>query len=112
MRPLALAPVFLLAACATTPAVSAGVHVDPDTRPSCTRLCEGMGLRLAAVVLVRNSAGCVCMVPEAGSAAAPRAAVESGGIAAASGAILALEDEAQQAQQAEPPPPPPPALTQ
>ena len=53
---------LLLSGCATTPAVSAGVKVDPETRPACAANCETMGLRLAAVVLVRNSAGCVCAV--------------------------------------------------
>ena len=50
---LALVP-LLLSACSTVPAVSSGIKLDPDTRPACAANCEAMGLRLAAVVLVRN----------------------------------------------------------
>ena len=105
MRPLLLSP-LLLAACVTVPAVSSGVKVDPETLPSCTALCEGMGLRLGAIVLVRNSSGCVCVVPETNPGAAPRAALQSGGIAIASGTVILDEELAnEQALQAQPQPP-------
>jgi hypothetical protein len=101
MRPLLLSP-LLLAACVTAPAVGAGIKVDPNTRPSCAALCEGMGLRLEAVVLVRNSSGCVCVVPEASPGTTPRAALRAGGIAVASGTLI-VEEEQEQALQAQPP---------
>jgi hypothetical protein len=105
---------MLLSACATAPALSPGVKLDPDTRPACAVNCEKMGLRLAAVVLVRNSVGCVCAVPEAtpdkasGAVRVPAA----GALAIASGVIIADDEAAQQQlqeqsqlQQAAPPPP-------
>ncbi len=91
-----------LAGCATTPAVSYGVKIDPDTRPSCESNCAQMGLKLSAVVLVRNSVGCVCTVQEPKAAAAT-----SGDAVAVAGGVLILEDETQQAQTANVPAPPP-----
>ncbi len=90
-----------LAGCATTPAVSYGVKIDPETRPSCESNCTQMGLKLSAVVLVRNSVGCVCAVQEA------KAATATGSDAVAvAGGVLIVEDESQQAQTANVPAPP------
>jgi hypothetical protein len=105
---------MLLAACATAPALSPGVKLDPDTRPACAVNCEKMGLRLAAVVLVRNSVGCVCAVPEATPEKTSGAAREpsAGALAVASGVVIADDEathqqlqEQSQLQQAAPPPP-------
>jgi hypothetical protein len=111
---------MLLAACATAPALSPGVKLDPDTRPACAINCEKMGLRLAAVVLVRNSVGCVCAVPEATPEATPEKTsgavrIPSGGAMAIASGVLIADDEAtqqqiqeqSQLQQAAPPPPMP-----
>jgi hypothetical protein len=111
-RRLVLLP-MLLAACATAPALSPGVKLDPDTRPACAVNCEKMGLRLAAVVLVRNSVGCVCAVPEATPEKASGAVrVPAGGAMAIASGVLIADDEAaqqqfqeqSQLQQAAPPP--------
>jgi hypothetical protein len=96
---LLLAP-LALAGCVTTPAVSAGLKVDPDTRPACAANCETMGLRLAAVVLVRNSAGCVCAVPEGKAGARGEAAA----LAVAAGVVI---DDDEAGAEMEPPPPRP-----
>jgi len=90
---------LLFGACVTTPAVSYGVKVDPDTRPSCAALCEGMGLRLGAIVLVRNSSGCVCVVPDASTDAGPRASVQSGGGSTVASAAIIVDEEQEQAMQ-------------
>jgi hypothetical protein len=96
-------PILLLAGCATMPAVAPAVRVRPETVPECVANCQVLGARLGAIVLIRNSAGCVCVPgeqvpPSTGSAAptsgAPRAAVEPGASAVVGGAyIVALEEE-------------------
>jgi len=88
---------LLLSACATAPAVSPGYQLDPSTRPSCEANCTQMGLRLAAVVLVRNSAGCVCAVPEARPGVGLGGQAAAGTVAVAGGVLIADED-AQQTQ--------------
>ena len=102
-----------LAACVTTPAVSSGFKVDPNTRPSCAAICEGMGLHLGALVLVRKLSGCVCVMPEPSFGIAPRAALQSGATAVASGALIVDEQQeqvVQQQQQSQPPTAPVPFL--
>ncbi len=91
-----------LAGCVTTPAVSYGVKIDPDARPSCESNCAQMGLKLSAVVLVRDSVGCVCAVQEAKVATATGS--DAIGIAAG---VLIVEDETRQAQTANVPAVPP-----
>jgi hypothetical protein len=93
---LALVP-LLLSACSTVPAVSSGIKLDPDTRPACAANCEAMGLRLAAVVLVRNSAGCVCAVPETkiGKDLGGEAAR---GALAVTGGVMIVDDDTSQRQ--------------
>ena len=104
MRRMLASAALLASACATTPAVSPGVQLAPDTRPACAANCEKMGLRLAAVVLVRNSAGCVCAVPEekpAARGAAPGAGGAPGDAAAlavAAGVLIAEDEDGQQLQ--------------
>jgi hypothetical protein len=90
----------LLAGCATLPAVSPGVLVRPETRTECAANCDAIGMRLAAVVLIRNSAGCVCEARE-GSAGANA----SRGVAVAAGAhVIVLEEEEEQRQRDARPP--------
>jgi chemotaxis response regulator CheB len=89
---------LLLSACATTPAVSSGVQIAPDTRPSCAANCEKIGLKLAAVVLVRNSVGCVCAVPEARSGVGQGGEAVAGAVAVAGGVLIAEDEDAQQVQ--------------
>lgn len=99
----AFAPALLLSACATMPAVSPGVQIDPDTRPACAANCAKMGLELAAVVLVRNSAGCVCTVPGAKPSSGAGAPEAGASVAVAGGVLIADEDDQQsQAASAQP----------
>ncbi len=110
MRRILAVASLIVSACATTPAVSPGVQLAPDTRPACAANCEKMGLRLAAVVLVRNSAGCVCAVPDAkpaagapgtpGTAGAAGASGDAAAVAVAAGALIAEEEDGQQLQAA------------
>jgi hypothetical protein len=86
---------LLLSACATAPAVSPGYVLDPATRPACAANCEKMGLKLAAVVLVRNSAGCVCAVPEAKPGVGFGGQAAAGTVAVAGGVLIADEDAQQ-----------------
>jgi hypothetical protein len=91
-----IVPVFLLlSACATAPAVSSGYQLDPNTRPACETNCTQMGLKLAAVVLVRNSAGCVCAVPEAKLGVGIGGQTAAGTVAVAGGVLIADEDAQQ-----------------
>jgi hypothetical protein len=67
--------------------------VASDTPQECGRICEGMGLQLSAVVVIRSSTGCVCEAqPAAGRSAA-------GGAANAAGAVIAVMEEEQQQEQ-------------
>jgi hypothetical protein len=97
---LALAPLVLLlvAGCVTAPAIGSGVRLRPETRPECAANCEELGMRLGAVVLIQNSAGCVCQPrEELAPRSAPRADLEGGAGAIAGGAlVIALEQARQQ----------------
>jgi hypothetical protein len=76
MRPTPLVLLVSLAGCVTTaPAVSSGVRLRPETRPECEALCRQMDLRLSAVVLIQDTAGCVCEPGDrpAGATAGPAA---------------------------------------
>lgn len=103
VRARTMAAFLLLSGCATTPAVSSGVQIAPDTRPACEANCAKMGLQLAAVVLVRNSAGCVCAVPGTKPAADLRPEAAAGAVAVAGAVIIADDEDAEQRQAASPP---------
>jgi hypothetical protein len=115
MRLTLLASLAFLAACVTAPAVDPSYKLRPETGPECTANCEKLGMRLGAVVLIHNSAGCVCQPREVFAPGAPatppppppgspRAAAELGGGAIAGGAFLvALEEEAQRQRATQPP---------
>lgn len=45
-----------------------------DRAAECQRGCEQLGLQLSAVVLMMNSAGCVCEPPHPGQPSSPAAA--------------------------------------
>jgi hypothetical protein len=107
---LFLVPALL--ACQTMPAVDPGLKVRSDTRPQCALHCEELGMRLGAIVLIRNSAGCVCEPRDAppraeGPAVRDPAPARSGGAATGGGALVvaleeaALEEEAQRRKQQE-----------
>jgi cytosine/adenosine deaminase-related metal-dependent hydrolase len=103
MRLLLAAAAVALAGCTTVVPVGMSTDVDPQTAPSCARACQAVGMRVAAIVFIRNMGGCVCE-PAPGSAAAPRAEAGQGGASAVQmgGAVVVLMEEqaAQQQQQA------------
>lgn len=93
MRATTLAVLITLAGCATLqPAVAPGVKPRPETAGECVGRCGELGMRLGAVVLIRNSAGCVCE-PAAGAPSSTSTPV-TGGAAAVVGGVVALDDEA------------------
>ncbi len=94
-RIVLVAAVACLSGCMTASAVSAGVILDTKTGDQCKATCEQLGMSLQAVVMIRNSAGCVC------TPRAEKHEATSGGTAAASGGMtaLVLEEAARQQQQ-------------
>jgi hypothetical protein len=108
MRQAVLAAAVLsLVGCATTLPVGKSMDIDPETGASCTRACMAVGMKVAAIVFIKDMGGCVC---EPGTAAAtgaavgaPSAAGGSGGASAAQmgGAVLVMleEEEARSKQQ-------------
>lgn len=70
------------------------VEVPRDTARQCATHCQGLGMRLSAVVIIMSSAGCVCEPRD-------RVGARSGGSSAAAGgaAIHAAAQAAQQSQQ-------------
>jgi len=116
MRTALLAALVTSFGCTVVNAVSAGVTLPKERALECKAHCEAIDMKLAALVLIMNHAGCVCE-PRAASASL------SGGAAAAAGGatIAALEDEQRRQQQQRPagqqagappytPPPPPPPM--
>ena len=86
-------------ACTTKRAVGPTLSVPKDTPEVCTQHCDSMGMRLAAVVLIANSEGCVCE-PRDASPATPRAGAAAAGItpilAAASAAAVHRQQQEEQ----------------
>ncbi|MBN8229460.1 hypothetical protein JYK02_18270 [Corallococcus macrosporus] len=81
-RLLALSLVVPLSACLTT-ASPTQLPLPKERAQECGQLCEQIGMKLSAVVIIMNSSGCVCEPkPEAGTNAAVS------GTAAASGAVI------------------------
>jgi hypothetical protein len=97
MRPEFLGLLAILAGCVptTSPAVRPDMTLRPETRPECVARCREMGMRLGAVVLIRDSAGCVCE-PDSASSARGAAAVASG-----AALVMAEEEAAAQARRDE-----------
>ncbi len=93
MRVSWLLPLALpLCGCVTAPPVSSIRTLPHDTGDICAAHCSSLGMQLSAVVIVRDSTGCVCQP----AGAAPRA---SGGSSAAVGGVLAVLDEEEQRRQ-------------
>lgn len=92
MRTLALAALLsILPACATRQATSRTL---PRERASeCATHCDTLGMRLSAVVIIMDSAGCVCE-PRGAASPAPAAAAVAGG------AALVAAQEAEQRRRA------------
>ena len=94
----ALASLAALAACFPPPVGEAVNGPVPRERAAeCEANCGGLGMRLASVVLIMNSAGCVC-VPVEGPPGAPGPAVsDASASASAGGAMIAVQMAAQAA---------------
>jgi hypothetical protein len=92
-RIMLLAALAGLSGCMTASAVSAGVSLDTKTGEQCKATCEQLGMSLEAVVMIRNSAGCVC-TPRTGE----HRETTGGAVAAAGGMTALVLDEAAQQQ--------------
>lgn len=91
-----------IAGCATTnPAVTPGVKLRSDTRPQCEAMCEQMDMRLGAVVVIRDSAGCVCEPDEVASRNASAATAAGGMMLVSIAEEEAAVAERQRVQEAE-----------
>jgi len=91
----AVAIVVALAAasgCTTIPAVGSTVTLDPNTASQCRAHCQTLGMDLGAVVIIRNSTGCVCQP-------AGKPVAEAGASAVSGGAAIQAMDEEQTARQ-------------
>jgi hypothetical protein len=93
MKPILALSLFLLGGCMTAQAT--GLPVPRQRADECRANCASLDMELSAMVIIMNSAGCVCQ---------PRGAVTrlSGPAAAAAGgaAIAALQQQQQQQQAA------------
>jgi hypothetical protein len=99
--PLVLALSLAAAACVTPP-LSPGLDVSKQDAGSCTSVCDRLGMRLGAVVVVVNSVGCVCE-PQGAAGAAPTA---RGGAAASAAAVIVATRNASASSTAVAPPTP------
>ncbi|QSQ16258.1 hypothetical protein [Myxococcus landrumensis] len=85
-----------LSGCVVAPAANLAV---PKERVSeCKTICTDIGMELGSVVIIRNSAGCVCQVPGATQSQQSASAV-AGGVA-----IIEEEEAASQQQHHHQPP--------
>jgi hypothetical protein len=91
MRNLLLSIVLLGACggCATARPVGGGYELRKDTASECRSHCQSIGMDLSAVVIISNSAGCVCSPAGAPVPAGPPAA-------AAGAAAIQMQRAAQQ----------------
>jgi hypothetical protein len=97
---VALLAVSTLSACATRKATSRSL---PRERASeCLAHCDTLGMRLTAVVVIMDSAGCVCE-PQAAPAPSASATPVTGAATIAGGATVAAVIAEQQRQQQPPP---------
>ena len=93
---MALATLLLATSgCALVQPVSPSIPVTRETTAQCVTHCEELGLELGAVVLVHDSAGCVCQPVRPTSSS-----TTTGGAALAAAAAI-LDDEAAAAKRAE-----------
>lgn len=106
---------LVLAGCA--PAVQQAVQgpLPAERGPQCREACAQLGMTLTSVVLIMNSAGCVCQVIDpkpAPAATQGGAAAAAGGaaIAATAAAAAAQAQSSQRSAQAPAPYKPPPSV--
>jgi len=88
--------VMAVMACTHPPVTEAVTGPVPMARGTeCRAACSSLGMQLTSVVLIMNSAGCVCQVM------APGGATHDGAAAAAGGMAIAAVRAAQQQEQEE-----------
>ena len=85
----AAALLVLTSSCAATMPTGDYGYLPDDANTACYDVCGHLGFQLGAVVVIRNSVGCVCQPPATGATAST-----GGGTAAAAGAIIVAEEEA------------------
>ena len=99
---VAVVLVMTVAGCETVRAT--GMRTPKERVAECVQICADVGLKMTAMVVMMNHAGCVCepAAAQPGSGPAPAASVAAGGtvIAAAAAAAAAQQRQAQQQQQA------------
>lgn len=80
---------LLAAGCAINTGIAGGMYVTPELATDCAKQCGILRMRLAAVVVVHSTGGCVC---EPGDRSAD---LDRGGAAVAGGAVVqAMEQQA------------------
>jgi hypothetical protein len=84
---------LLSTGCATLPATT--LPLPKERATECVKSCEDLGMKLAAMVVIRNSAGCVCEPKDA----PPQTSTRRNAAATAVGAVLAEDDERAQQKQ-------------
>jgi len=112
MHRAALAALVLaLSACAVERAVTPGRALPKERATECDANCTALGMRLSAMVLIMNSAGCVCE-PKANAAAPAPSAPSAAVLGAATGvaAVTAHAEEQQTQETATAPTSAPPSL--
>lgn len=99
----------VLAGCSVNEAITK--DLPPERAQECVRNCEKLGMKLGAVVLMMNSAGCVCEPVEAAPPAAPTSkAARRAAVLAGAAAIHAAQEAANQQQQQNQTSSPPPKI--
>jgi hypothetical protein len=94
MKPASLALLCLLSTgCTTLPATQGALPKERATE--CVANCESLDMKLSAVVVIRNSAGCVCEPKNAPA----QPAAQRDAAAAAAGIVSAEDGEHAQANQ-------------
>jgi hypothetical protein len=97
---LVLPLLLSLAGCKTAPPVSPSMNLPPDTAAVCSSHCNALGMDLGAVVIVRDSAGCVCQPRKSPPSADGGSAAVMGGVVAVMDAEEADEQSRQRSDQA------------
>lgn len=89
---LAVLALVAASACAINTGVAGGFYVEKALADDCARHCATLGMRLAAVVVVHSTGGCVCEPKDRAADATSR-----GGAAVAGGAVIQAMEEQRRA---------------
>lgn len=97
MKRLALALVLAVALFSSCETVRASSMPTPKERVTeCEQICTGVGMKLSALVVIMNSAGCVCEVINASATQQGAGGVSGGAIISAAGAAAQASQQQQQ----------------